>query len=96
MKNIYQTIQRPIITEKSMRQTAQNKYTFEVNKKATKKQIKRAVQKTFGVDVLNVQTINVKGKAVRRGPRRVLKKKSDWKKAIVTLKEGDKVEVFEQ
>jgi len=85
MKNLYQVIKRPVITEKSALQASQGKYTFEVDKRAAKGEVKRAVEKIFGVVVLNVQTANVKGKG----------KKSDWKKAVVTLKEGDKIELFE-
>ena len=80
MKTLYQVIKRPIITEKSAALSAAGKYTFEVDKGAAKDEVKRAVEKLFGVTVLDVQMMNVpKG----------------WKKAIVTLKEGDKIELFE-
>ncbi len=90
----YQVIIRPIITEKSMRlKEEENKYTFEVHPKATKKDIKDAVEKLFDVKVEKVNTINVKGKRKRVG--RVVTKRKDWKKAIVKLREGDKIEFFE-
>lgn len=95
MKNLYQVIKRPIITEKSTAQAAQGKYTWEVSEKASKREIGQAVEKLFGVTVLDVKTANVKGKEVRRGRRRAPGKTSDWKKAVVTLKEGDKIELFE-
>jgi len=90
----YQIIIRPIITEKSMRlKEEENKYTFEVHPKATKKDIKDAIEKLFNVKVEKVNTINVKGKRKRIG--RYWSKKKDWKKAIVKLKEGYRIEFFE-
>ena len=74
---------RPIITEKSNDGLQEGKYTFEVNKKATKVDIARAVEKLFEVKVLNVNTITVKGKAKRVGVHQG--RTSDWKKAIVTI-----------
>lgn len=73
----------PVITEKSNEELQAGKYTFEVNKKATKVDIARAVEKLFEVKVLNVNTITVKGKNKRVG--RYEGKTSDWKKAIVTI-----------
>ena len=73
----------PVVTEKSSSQIAEGKYTFRVNKKATKIDIKRAVEKLFEVKVLNVNTMTVKGKEKRVG--RNVGKTSDWKKAIVTI-----------
>jgi len=74
---------RPIITEKSSDGLQEGKYTFEVNKKATKVEIAKAVEKLFEVKVLKVNTINVKGKEKRVGVH--VGKTSDWKKAIVTI-----------
>ena len=76
-------IVRPIITEKSSSGTAEGKYTFEVNKKATKVQIAQAVEKLFSVKVLNVNTMTVKGKEKRVGAN--VGFRPDWKKAIVTI-----------
>ena len=73
----------PIITEKSNDGLNEGKYTFEVNPKATKIDIKNAVEKLFEVKVLNVNTVTVKGKEKRVG--RNVGKTSDWKKAIVTI-----------
>ncbi|MBQ7882612.1 MAG: 50S ribosomal protein L23 [Treponema sp.] len=73
----------PVVTEKSNDEMQMGKYTFEVNKKATKVEIANAVEKLFGVKVLNVNTMTVKGKTKR--VRYVEGKTSDWKKAIVTI-----------
>ena len=74
---------RPIITEKSSFAMNEGKYTFEVNKKATKIDIRNAVEKLFEVKVLDVTTMNVKGKPKRQGVHQG--RTSDWKKAIVTI-----------
>ena len=73
----------PIVTEKSNNGLQEGKYTFKVNKKATKVEIGKAVEKLFGVKVLKVNTISVKGKEKRVGAHRGMT--SDWKKAIVTI-----------
>ena len=73
----------PVVTEKSSCEIQEGKYTFKVNKKATKIDIKNAVEKLFEVKVLNVNTVMVKGKEKRVG--RNVVKTSDWKKAIVTI-----------
>lgn len=85
-------ILRPIITEKSVTLSAENKYTFAVDPKANKLEIRGAIESIFKVKVLKVNTLNVKGKPTRWG-RRYKGHKSDWKKAVVTLKEGDKIEI---
>ena len=81
--NLYDVIKKPVITEKSMIALEAGKYTFEVNKKATKVQIAKAVEKLFEVKVLNVNTMIVKGKTKR--VRYQEGKTPDWKKAIVTI-----------
>ena len=73
----------PVVTEKSNDELQQGKYTFKVNKKATKVEIAKAVEKLFNVKVLRVNTINVNGKNKRVGYH--VGKTSDWKKAIVTI-----------
>ena len=78
-----EVIIKPIVTERSSMDLQEGKYTFKVNKKATKVEIAKAVEKLFGVKVLNVNTISVKGKQKRVGAH--LGKTSDWKKAIVTI-----------
>jgi len=86
-------ILRPVVSEKSYDMIAQNRYTFEVDKRATKPQIADAVTEIFGVTVEKVNTMNVAGKP-RRLRYRAGKTRS-WKKAVVTLKEGDSIEFFE-
>lgn len=78
----------PIVTEKSNDQLQQGKYTFKVNKKATKVEIAKAVEKLFEVKVLKVNTMNVNGKKKRVGYH--VGKTSDWKKAIVTINTNPK------
>lgn len=86
-------ILRPLITEKAQILTGQNKYVFEVDKRANKLQIKDAVELAFNVHVEQVNTTMMKGKAKRYGRRE--SKMPDWKKAIVTLAPGQKIELFE-
>ena len=74
----------PVVTEKSTAENAKNTYVFKVANDATKEEIKAAVQKIFGVDVAAVRTLNVMGKSRRHG----IGKRSDWKKAYVTLPQG--------
>ena len=81
---------RPVITEKSMTETNTGRYTFAVVKDASKLEIAQAVAEAFKVDVLAVNTSTVRGKARRVGKR--VGKKPDWKKAIVTLGPGQKIE----
>ena len=90
----YDIIRRPIITEQSMDQTADRKYTFEVAKGANKIEIKKAVEEVFGVEVEKFTTMNYIGKPKRQGVFQG--KRADWKKAVVKLKEGSKtIELFE-
>lgn len=84
----------PVITEKSSAMGADNKYVFKVVPAANKIEIKSVIEKTFNVEVLNVRTINVIGKYKRLG--KFVGRTSDWKKAIVTLKEGQKIAEFEK
>lgn len=88
-------IRRPIVTENSMAQMQEKKYTFEVDKRANKIQIKQAIEELFsGVKVKSVNTMNVLGKYKRMGAN--IGKRADWKKAIVTLKEDSKtIEFFD-
>ena len=93
-KILYSIIKRPIITEKVMLQREdKNVVVFEVNRNANKHQIKEAVEKIFKVTVLDVRTLIVRGKKVRRGF--VEGKRSNWKKAIIELKKGDRIDYFE-
>ncbi len=92
--NIYQVIKRPLVTEKTtLEKDSKNIIAFEVDKDANKLEVKEAVQKLFKVEVLEVNTVNIAGKRKRFG--RNIGKRSNWKKAYVTLKEGSKVDFFE-
>ncbi len=85
----------PLITEKSMAGTVTQQYSFEVHPRATKTQIRHAVEEIFKVNVIKVNTVNVGGKLknfARRGVR-TSGKQPDWKKAVVTLKPGQKIEL---
>lgn len=84
---------RPLVTEESTRQMEENKYTFEVALKATKTQVKRAVEEIFGVKVVKVNTSRIPGKVRRMG--RFEGRRPERKKAIVQLAEGDRIEIFE-
>jgi len=87
---------KPIITEKSLRQIGEeNKYIFKVARKATKEQIKKAIEKLYKVKVLTVNVINFPGKSRRSLKNRKEFKSADWKKAIIKLAEGQKIDVFE-
>lgn len=91
--NIYEIVRRPIITEKATTQAGLNKYTFEVARSANKQQVKEAIEKIFKVDVVDVNIINLPGKMRRIGRRRAMT--SPWKKAIVTLRAGQRIEMYE-
>lgn len=91
--DVHDILRRPIITEKGTAQLAQNKYTFEVDKRANKMQIREAVTEVFKVDVIDVNISLVPGKRRRVG--RHYGMTPQWKKAVVTLKEGQRIDVFE-
>jgi large subunit ribosomal protein L23 len=84
---------RPLITEKSTRLIEVGQYTFEVHREANKIQIREAVEKTFNVKVKAVNTLNMPRKTRRRG--RVIGTVPGWKKAVVTLREGQTIDIFE-
>ena len=93
-----QIILRPVISEKSMDETQRGKYTFAVHDDANKHQIAAAVEELFKVTVLDVNVLTTKGKAKQgrwRRRTRVIGRTSSWRKAVVTLKAGDKIEFFE-
>jgi len=95
MKEPRSIVRRALVTEKGSRmREKQNRYTFQVSPEANKIEIKDAIQKIFKVDVLDVHTIHVQGKMKRLG--RTTGRRSSWKKAIVTLKEGQTIELFDQ
>jgi large subunit ribosomal protein L23 len=91
--HLYEVLRRPLITEKSTALQAEGKYAFEVARAANKTQVKDAVEKVFNVTVTGLNLMNVAGKPRRLGKRELPAK--PWKKAIVTLKPGDKIELFE-
>ena len=96
MKSVYDVIRRPLITEKSTRlKESQHAICFEVQRNATKPEIKRAVEQLFEVKVDSVNVVNVRGKVKRQG--RFSGKRPDWKKAYVVLKKDQKmVEFYDQ
>ena len=94
MEDSHWVIEKPLVTEKSMEiLNENNRVVFSVNRRANKIQIKTAVEKIFKVKVISVNTANVIGKQKRFG--RNIGLSQEWKKALVRLKEGDKIEFFE-
>ncbi len=91
--NPHQIVIRPLITEKNTNLMQLGKYSFEVDRNATKPQIRRAIEVLFSVKVTAVHTMNVRGKMRRRG--RETGYTADWKKAVVTLAPGNRIELFE-
>ncbi len=91
--NAYRILIRPLITEKVTELGVYNKYAFEISLKANKTEVKKSIKEVYGVMPISVNIINMKGKKVRSG--RTAGKKKDWKKAIVTLKTGEKIQVYE-
>ncbi len=90
----FRILKRPLVTEKSTTEKdLRNKLFFEVERMANKIEIKDAVEQIFKVNVLDVSTLNMRGKKKRVG--KFFTKRSDWKKAIVTIKPGQRVEFFE-
>lgn len=95
--NVQDILIKPYVTETSMGAVAKaNRYTFVVNAHATKPEIKRAVERLFGVHVTNVRTVVVKGGLKKLvGARISYTTKPDWKKAVIQLKKGDSINLFE-
>lgn len=95
MNELRDILRRPIVTEKSATQMDDdNTYVFEVSEKANKLQIKGAIEKYFGVKVVDVRTLVVRGKVKRFG--RHYGKRSNWKKAYIKLADGDSLNFYEQ
>lgn len=93
-KKAYEVLKRPLVTEKgTIEKEERNKLYFEVDRRANKIEIKQAVEQIFKVNVLEVATANMRGKKKRVG--RYFTKRPDWKKAMVTIKPGQRVEFFE-
>ena len=90
----FEILKKPVVTEKStLQKELDNKITLEVDKRANRVQIKEAVEKSFNTSVESVRTMQVKGKKKQRG--RIAGKRKDWKKAIVKLSPGQKIDFFE-
>ena len=90
---LHEVLERPLVTEKNAALQASGKYAFEVNREANKMQIKQAVEKAFKVTVTAVNVVTMRGEEKRVGRKMVTT--PSWKKAIVTLQEGDKIDLFE-
>ena len=95
MNDFSQILIRPIVSEKSYCLMEDGTYVFVVDRKATKIDVRRAVEAAFGVTVTNVNTLNRKGKSVRNRRTGQMSHRSDEKRAIVTLKQGDSINLFE-
>ena len=94
MKNLYEVIKRGLLSEKTnIQKELNNKITFEVDRRSNKIEIKQAVEQIFKVKVVDVRTMVVRGKEKRVG--RSIGKRPDWKKAIVTLKSGERIPFLE-
>lgn len=89
----FRVLVKPLITEKATELGTQNKYAFVVTGAANKIEVAKAIQAVYGVKALNVNIICMKGKVVTRG--RIKGQRKDWKKAIVTLKKGDSIKIYE-
>lgn len=95
MKDPYLIVERPMVTEKSVAAAEGGKYTFKVDPDANKIEIREAIERIYpNVHVTKVNTVSVRGKSYRLG-RVKTRKRPDWKKAIVTLRPGEKIEIFE-
>jgi len=92
--HVHEVIKRPVDTEKTRYQSEGGKYTFEVDRRANKHQVREAVEEIFDVEVLSVNIINMPAKRGRYG-RRLVTRKPAWKKAIVTLAPGERIDIFE-
>ena len=91
---VYDMIKRPLITEKTnIQKESFNQISFEVDRRANRVEIKRSIEKIFNVNVAKVRTIQVKGKVKQKG--RIAGKRKDWKKAIVKLMPGERIDFFE-
>lgn len=94
--NLSTVVKRPLITEKTTKLTTENKYSFEVGLKCTKHAIAQAVTDLYKVEVLSVETLIVPGKQKRiAGKRAAYSKSTKWKKAVVKIKDGQKIALFD-
>lgn len=88
-------IQKPIVSEKSFALAPENRFSFRVDRKATKGAISKAVKAMFGVDAVDIKTAIIPGKRKRAGKTRKFIRTASWKKAVVKIKEGQKIDLFE-
>ncbi len=96
VSEIKKVIIKPLISEKSLGKVdTENQFTFIVNNESNKIEVANEVETTFGVTVMNVRMLNNIGKTVRFGKKRIEGRRSPFKKAIVTLKKGDKISIFD-
>lgn len=93
--NIHYIITKPIITERSMSDAKNGKFTFAAVQNAHKNDIKQAIEKIYSVHVVSISSSMIKGRSKRVGKKRTVKNATHYKKAIVTLKEGEKIDIFE-
>ena len=92
--SVHDILIRPVISEKSVAQTERNNYTFQVSRESNKLQIRAAVEAEFKVTVIGVRVMSVKSKQKRRG-RKTMGTVPGWRKAVVTIAAGQKIELFE-
>ena len=92
--HVYDVLKRPLVTEKTTMQSEVGQYTFQVDRRANKMQVKDAVETAFSVSVLSVRIVNIPAKRGRYGRTTVVKKPA-WKKAVVTLAPGSTIQFFE-
>ena len=93
--DLHNVIIRPVISERSMSEAKIGKFTFAVSEKSSKTDVKNAVQKAFGVTVVGIATTRVKGKKKRYGQRRTETTLPSWKRAVVKVKKGEKIALFD-
>lgn len=89
----FRVLVKPLVTEKATELSAHNKYAFVISSEANKIEVAKAIQVVYGVKAVAVNIISMKGKVVTRG--RIKGKRKDWKKAIVTLKKGETIKIYE-
>ena len=88
-------LNKPIITEKSLADAKNSRFTFGVAREATKTLIKKEIERMFEVKVTKIQTARMPGKSYRTGKKWIQGQRNDWKKAVVTLKQGQKIDLFD-
>lgn len=86
---------KPIVTEKTIKETEKKRYTFAVSADQTKTDIKKRLEKLFKVNIIKIQTAVVIGKKYRSGRRWIYKKRPEWKKAVITIKPDQKIDLFD-